>query len=99
MKNFRLMPFVFLLLTLPFMAAAENDTTYTETNVVLHTASGDIAGRLTLPANAPAKLPVALLIAGSGPTDRNGDNPMMKNESLMKLAYGLAAKNIASLRF
>jgi len=81
------------------MAAAENDTTYTETNVVLHTASGDIAGTLTLPANAPAKLPVALLIAGSGPTDRNGDNPMMKNESLQKLAYGLAAKNIASLRF
>ena len=99
MRKFRLMPFVFLLLALPFMAAAENDTTYTETNVVLHTVSGDIAGTLTIPANAPAKLPVALIIAGSGPTDRNGDNPMMKNESLMKLAYGLAAKNIASLRF
>jgi alpha/beta superfamily hydrolase len=99
MKNFRLMPFVLLLLTIPFMAAAENDTTYTETNVVLHTASGDIAGTLTIPANAPAKLPVALIIAGSGPTDRNGNNPMMKNESLQKLAYGLAAKNIASLRF
>ncbi|MFL5744631.1 MAG: alpha/beta hydrolase [Niastella sp.] len=81
------------------MAAAESDTTYTETNVVLHTASGDIAGTLTIPANAPAKLPVALIIAGSGQTDRNGDNPMMKNESLQKLAYGLAAKNIASLRF
>jgi alpha/beta superfamily hydrolase len=93
------MPFVFLLLTLPFMAAAENDTTYTETNVVLHTATGDLAGTLTIPANAPAQLPVALIIAGSGPTDRNGDNPMMKNESLMKLAFGLAAKNIASLRF
>jgi alpha/beta superfamily hydrolase len=99
MKKFRLMSFVFLLLTIPFMAAAENDTTYTETNVVLHTASGDIAGTLTIPANAPTKMPVALLIAGSGPTDRNGDNPMMKNESLQKLAYGLAAKNIASLRF
>jgi len=81
------------------MAAAESDTTYTETNVVLHTASGDIAGTLTIPANAPAKLPVALIIAGSGQTDRNGDNPMMKNEGLQKLAYGLAAKNIASLRF
>jgi uncharacterized protein len=81
------------------MAAAENDTTYTETNVVLHTASGDLAGTLTIPANAPAQVPVALTIAGSGQTDRNGDNPMMKNESLMKLAYGLAAKNIASLRF
>jgi len=99
MKNFRLMPFIFVLLICPFIAAAAIDTTYTETNVVLHTASGDIAGTLTIPANAPAKLPVALIIAGSGPTDRNGDNPMMKNEGLQKLAYGLAAKNIASLRF
>jgi alpha/beta superfamily hydrolase len=99
MKKFGLLPVVFLLLTFPLMAAAENDTTYTETNVVLHTASGDIAGTLTIPANAPAKLPVALIIAGSGQTDRNGDNPMMKNEGLQKLAYGLAAKNIASLRF
>lgn len=99
MKKFRFLPFVFLFLTLPFMAAAENDTTYTETNVVLHTASGDIAGTLTIPNNKPGKLPVALLIAGSGPTDRNGNNPMMKNESLQKLAYGLASNNIASLRF
>jgi alpha/beta superfamily hydrolase len=99
MTNFRLLPVVFLLFICPFLAIAAIDTTYTETTVVLHTASGDIAGTLTLPANALPKLPVALIIAGSGPTDRNGDNPMMKNEGLQKLAYGLAAKNIASLRF
>ena len=95
---------IFLLLNTPFMAAAEidtnhTDTTYTETPVVLHTATGDIFGTLMLPANGPAKMPVALLIAGSGPTDRNGNNPMMKNESLQKLAAGLATNNIASLRF
>jgi alpha/beta superfamily hydrolase len=93
------MPFVFLLLIFPFLATAARDTTYTETNVVLHTGSGDIAGTLTVPVNVKGKMPVALIIAGSGPTDRNGNNPMMKNESLQKLAYGLAAKNIASLRF
>ncbi|MBO9198845.1 MULTISPECIES: alpha/beta hydrolase [Niastella] len=99
MKKFGLLPFVFLLLILPFIATAAYDTTFIETNVVLHTATGDIGGTLTIPASAAGKLPVALIIAGSGPTDRNGDNPMMKNESLQKLAYGLAANNIASLRF
>jgi len=99
MKKSRLLPLAFLLLTSPFIATAQIDTTYTETNVVLHTTSGDIAGTLTIPANIQGKMPVTLIIAGSGPTDRNGDNPMMKNESLQKLAYGLASKNIASLRF
>ncbi|HEX6426303.1 MAG TPA: alpha/beta hydrolase [Niastella sp.] len=87
-----------VLLNIPSMAIADMDTTFTETTVVLHTASGDITGTLTIP-NQPGKMPVALIIAGSGPTDRNGNNPMMKNESLKKLAYGLASSNIASLRF
>lgn len=99
MKKSVLMPFVFLLLIFPFMATAAIDTTYTETNVVLHTANGDIAGTLTIPVNVPGKIPVVLIIAGSGPTDRNGNNPMMKNESLQKLAYGLVGNKIASLRF
>lgn len=98
MKKSWLAAGIFLLFNTSLMAAAENDTTYTETPVVLHTTSGDIAGTLTIP-NKPGKLPVVLLIAGSGPTDRNGNNPMMKNESLQKLAYGLASNNIASLRF
>lgn len=87
-----------VLFNIPSMAMADIDTSFTETIVVLHTASGDIAGTLTMP-NQPGKIPVALIIAGSGPTDRNGNNPMMKNESLKKLAYGLASNNIASLRF
>ncbi len=81
------------------MANTAGDTTFTETTFVLHTASGDITGTLTVPDSAGSKIPVALIIAGSGPTDRNGNNPMMKNESLKLLAYGLAANNIASLRF
>jgi pimeloyl-ACP methyl ester carboxylesterase len=87
-----------LLLNITLMAEPNRDTSYTESTVVLHTATGDIAGTLTIP-NQSGKIPVALIIAGSGPTDRNGNNPMMKNESLHKLAYGLAANDIASLRF
>jgi pimeloyl-ACP methyl ester carboxylesterase len=94
---------IFSIILSSFTATAQTDsthtdTTFTETTLVLHTPSGEIAGTLTLPKQT-GKIPVALIIAGSGPTDRNGDNPMMKNESLQKLAYGLAGKNIASLRF
>src|SRR5690242_845614 len=99
MKKAWLAAIIVLLLKTSSIVAAENDTTFTETTVVLHTATGDIAGTLTVPNNQQGKLPVALLIAGSGPTDRNGNSPMMKNESLKMLAYGLAANHIATLRF
>jgi pimeloyl-ACP methyl ester carboxylesterase len=88
----------FYLLVSTFAFAFNSDSLFTETPVVLHTTTGDIFGTLTTPKTS-AKIPVALIIAGSGPTDRNGNNPMMKNESLRYLAYGLASNNIASLRF
>ena len=81
------------------LRASATDSLFTETAVVLHTSSGDLAGTLTLPATGDKTMPVALIIAGSGPTDRNGNNPMMKNESLRQLAYGLAGRSIASLRY
>lgn len=45
--------------------------------------------------------PVALIIAGSGPTDRDGNSPALpgKNNSLRYLAEGLAERGIASLRY
>lgn len=43
--------------------------------------------------------PVVLLISGSGPTDRNGNNPQMENNSLKILAESLADAGIASLRY
>jgi len=42
--------------------------------------------------------PVVLIIPGSGPTDRNGNNPMAHNNSLKMLADSLAAHHISSLR-
>lgn len=60
---------------------------------------GTLHGSLMLPATAqPA--PVVLLIAGSGPTDRDGNNPAGgNNDSLRRLALGLAERGIASLRY
>ncbi len=61
--------------------------------MVLDTPSGALHGTLEVPA-AAFPCPVALIIAGSGPTDRNGTN-----NSLKLLAQGLAEKGIASLRY
>lgn len=64
----------------------------------LKTASGTLEGELLIPQNI-RRPPVVLIIAGSGPTDRDGNNPSMKNNSLKFLAEGLADKGIASLRY
>ncbi len=54
-------------------------------------------GTLALP-ETPNPVRAALILAGSGPTDRNGNNPAGSNDSLKLLARGLAAEGIASLR-
>jgi uncharacterized protein len=97
MKKIIILCFV-LLMGSGFQMAIANDSLYIEIPVKLHTLTGDIFGTLTLP-NQKGKMPVALIIAGSGPTDRNGNNPIMKNESLHKLALALADSGIASLRY
>ena len=68
--------------------------------VTLETGSGVLHGSLMLPDGA-APMPVVLLIAGSGPTDRNGNTSGMSgaNDSLKLLAEALAASGIASVRY
>jgi len=86
-----------LFLTSIYAQNAKQDT-FKETNVTLKINVDQLFGTLTVPDNVK-KCPVALLIAGSGPTDRNGNNPMMKNNSLKMLAEALAQNGIASLRY
>ncbi len=67
----------------------------------LETPTGTLRGTLLLP-EQPGPHPVALLIAGSGPTDRDGNSGMMpggRNDSLALLAEGLAERGIASVRY
>ncbi len=76
------------------------DRILNETPIELKTQEGTIYGTLAVPAmQANKKFPLALIISGSGATDRNGNNPSMKNESLRLLAHGLAQKGIASVRY
>ena len=42
---------------------------------------------------------IAIIIPGSGPADRNGNQQMMRNNSLKLLAEGLAEEGIASFRY
>src|ERR1700745_2743898 len=59
---------------------------------------GNIDAVLTMPANVERPV-VALLIAGSGTTDHDGNGPQAKPGTLKKLAEQLAARNIATLRY
>ena len=65
--------------------------------IVLETPTGNIEGTLLVPSKENA--PLVLIIAGSGPTDRDGNSGSLKNNSLKMLAQGLYDNNIASLRF
>ena len=57
-----------------------------------------VDGTLLIP-NAINNAPLVILIAGSGPTDRNGNQSFMKNNMLKKLAESLANSGIASFRY
>ena len=72
-----------------------------ETPVKLETKTGTLHGTLLMPARSTGPVPVALLIAGSGPTDRDGNSSMLpgKNNSLKMLADSLAERGIASVRY
>ncbi len=59
---------------------------------------GAIEGTLVLPA-ACGPRPVALIIAGSGPTDRNGNQATLTAQPYRLLASALAARGVGSLRY
>lgn len=67
--------------------------------VSLDTGHGELYGSMLLPKSAQP-VPVVLIISGSGPTDRDGNNPDGgRNDSLKRLAWVLAKHNIASVRY
>ncbi|WP_298254657.1 alpha/beta fold hydrolase [Bradyrhizobium sp.] len=59
---------------------------------------GNLDAFLTTPPGVE-KPPVALLIAGSGSTDHDGNGPRAKPATLKKLSEQLAAQKIATLRY
>ncbi len=79
-------------------APIEREVTFPGANGV------ELAGTLLFPHHAPdVKLPGVIIVAGSGPTDRNGNSamhPLVANiNSLKQIAGHLAQEGIASLRY
>lgn len=79
-------------------AACAAPAAYTESAVTVPISVGTLSGTLTIP-NGPGPFPAAVIIAGSGPTDRNGNSSMLKSDAYLKLAHDLAALGIATLRY
>lgn len=59
---------------------------------------GPLRGTLLSSAAQSASAPVVLILPGSGPTDRNGDGPLIRTSAYRMLAEGLASRGIASVR-
>ncbi|GAB4278240.1 MAG: alpha/beta hydrolase [Marinilabiliales bacterium] len=90
------LPIILFLLTIAHISSAQ---AYTE-EVIINVEKGiRLFGTLTLPEHPAENYPVILIIAGSGPTDRDGNNPKMTNNSYKMLAEELANYGIASLRY
>lgn len=89
---------VLVLAAITTQASVAQDTSFVETKVTLETKSGTIEGVLSVPVKGKG-MPVALIIAGSGATDRDGNDPMMKRNSLKMLSAALLERGIATLRY
>ncbi len=81
-------------------AAPEGNPYITESPFTYKSLTSTISGTLGLPKNATGKIPVVLIIAGSGPTDRNGNSSAgLSANTYQLLAYDLAKNGIATLRY
>jgi pimeloyl-ACP methyl ester carboxylesterase len=81
--------------------SAQSTDNFLEDSIVLQQDSIQIKGTLCIPLPVKQKVPVVLIIAGSGPTDRNGNGPIgnLNTDAYKQLAHELAKAGIASLRY
>lgn len=92
MKVLKVVLLIFCFISHSF--AQEKDTLITKEFSINH----HIDGTLLTPSQGN-NYPLAIIIAGSGPTDRNGNQNYLKNNSLKKLAEALSNKGIATFRY
>ncbi|HWC74587.1 MAG TPA: alpha/beta fold hydrolase [Gemmatimonadales bacterium] len=79
--------------TIPPSAALESPYT-------IRSGALQLSGTLTLPSGTKGRVPVAVIIAGSGPTDRNGNSSLgIRPNSYAQLAWRLAERGVATLRY
>ena len=81
--------------------ANNTDPEVTETPFALKTLAGTINGTIALPKQFSGKIPVVLIVAAGGLTDRDGNKSAQNQrpDSYKLLATALAKNGIASLRY
>lgn len=80
-------------------AQTKIETVSSESELILKTTTGNIYGTLTVPDNLKTS-PIVLIIAGSGPTDRDCNSLAgMQTNAYKMLAEGFSKNNISTLRF
>jgi pimeloyl-ACP methyl ester carboxylesterase len=88
-----------LLLPVSLAAQVPTITSASGLDVSLDTGTGALSGTLTTP-DEKERMPVVLIVPGSGPTDRNGNSPLGVQANTYKmLTDDLAVRGIASLRY
>ena len=78
-----------------FLKSFSQDTNFIIQDIAINNL---IDGTLLIP-NEVEKPNLVIIIAGSGPTDRNGNQSFLKNNSLKKLAEELSSNKIATFRY
>ena len=92
---------VFIFSLLVWLSSATQAQKFDEDTVYIESKGQQLGGVVMFPKGRQKKLPVVLIIQGSGPTDKDGNSAALtgKNNSLKLLAEALAKNGIASLRF
>ena len=94
----RLLALTAFLMAVPNASAQTEADAFTEAPDSVAVASGTLYGTLAMP-DAAGPVPVALILAGSGPTDRDGNSAAgLHADSYRLLAHALAARGVATLR-
>lgn len=91
------MKYLLLVVTLTFsqLNLAQQDSLFVASEIEVNK---HINGTLLTPNNTE-KPNLAIIIAGSGPTDRDGNQNFLKSNNLKKIAIGLSKNNIATFRY
>ncbi|MDC0629065.1 lysophospholipase [Flavobacteriaceae bacterium] len=87
-----LYPLAFIFVSMVSVNTAQNFSA-TELSINRH-----VDGTLLTP-DGIEQPPLVIFIAGSGPTDRNGNQALVKNNMLKKLAESLSERGIATFRY
>ena len=88
--------FLLLIICMPFLTNAHG---FDESELVINATGVQLSGTLTLPAHAHGNMPLVIIIAGSGPTDRDCNGQGFKSEAYKKMAAQFALNGIATFRY